>query len=75
MPQIDRQAREIRETAETLIEDRGGFNALAWANHCAIRDTSGFWRAVHDEIDRQCAEAILAKATANRAAREAQRGS
>ena len=47
----EQKAREIRETAETLIEDRGRDNALAWADHCMTRDpTGGFWRAVRDEI-------------------------
>jgi|HubBroStandDraft_6_1064221.scaffolds.fasta_scaffold161861_2 hypothetical protein len=48
----DRQAREVRETAETLVEDRGRANALAWAEHCAVSDSSvgGFWRAVADAI-------------------------
>lgn len=46
-----RKAREIRETAETLIETRGRENAKAWAEHCMTRDPSdGFWRAVLDTI-------------------------
>ena len=48
----ERQAREVRETAETLVEDRGRANALAWAEHCAVRDpVGGFWRAVWIAID------------------------
>ena len=48
-----RRDREIRETAETLIEDRGAQNAIAWADHCMVRDSSGgFWRAVRDCIAR-----------------------
>lgn len=70
----EQKVREIRETAETLIEDRGGANALAWAEHCMTRDPAGgFWRAVWVEIGRQCAETIFAKARAARAAREATR--
>ena len=47
-----RKAREVRETAETLVEDRGRANALAWAEHCAVRDpVGGFWRAVWIAID------------------------
>jgi hypothetical protein len=43
----ERQAREVRETAETLVEDRGRSGAIAWAEHCMVRDpTGGFWRAV-----------------------------
>jgi hypothetical protein len=42
-----RLARDVRETAETLVEDRGRANALAWAEHCAVRDPhGGFWRQV-----------------------------
>ena len=49
----DRKEREIRETAETLIDDRGFVNARAWAEHCATRDSAGgFWRAVWAEIVR-----------------------
>lgn len=48
----ERQAREVRETAETLVEDRGRANALAWAEHCAVRyPVGGFWRAVWIAID------------------------
>ena len=43
--------REINDTALTLIEDRGHDNARAWADHCAIRSTDGFWRKVRDKID------------------------
>ncbi len=64
---------EIRETAETLIEDRGSANARAWAVHCATRDTSGFWPKVLLEIDRQTAAKIFEIARARRAAREATR--
>ena len=47
----EQKAREIRETAETLIDDRGRDNALAWAEHCMVRDpVGGFWRAVRDAI-------------------------
>lgn len=41
---------EARETAETLVEDRGRANALAWAEHCATRDMSGFWWRVWHTI-------------------------
>ena len=41
-----RRRREIDETAQTLIEERGYKNALAWANHCAMRSTDGFWRNI-----------------------------
>ena len=44
---------EVRDVAETLIEERGPTNARDWAEHCAIRDLSGFWPAVVREIDRQ----------------------
>jgi hypothetical protein len=47
-----REMREISETALTLIEERGHANALAWADHCMIRSTDGFWRKVRDEIQR-----------------------
>jgi hypothetical protein len=47
----ERKAREVRETAETLVDDRGRSNALAWAEHCATRDPAGgFWRAVANAI-------------------------
>ena len=47
----ERIARNIRETAETLVDDRGRAGALAWAEHCMVRDPSGgFWRAVADAI-------------------------
>lgn len=46
-----RREREIRETAETLVENRGPVGARAWAEHCMVRDPSGgFWRAVRDVI-------------------------
>ena len=45
-----RKAREIEGTAITLIEERGRTNALAWADHCATRDTDGFWRQVANLI-------------------------
>jgi hypothetical protein len=45
------RAVEVEETALTLVEDRGRLNAWAWANHCAARDTSGFWRKVRDKIN------------------------
>jgi hypothetical protein len=60
-------ARNARETAETLIEDRGPSNAREWAVHCATRDTSGFWPKVLLEIDRQSAAKIFAIARARRA--------
>jgi hypothetical protein len=64
---LERQAREIKETALTLIEDRGPSNAREWAVHCATRDTSGFWPKVLLEIDRQSAAKIFAIARARRA--------
>jgi hypothetical protein len=46
-----RRQTEIRETAKTLVEDRGWSNALEWSEHCMTRDpVGGFWRAVHDAI-------------------------
>jgi hypothetical protein len=51
--------REVKETADTLIEDRGAVNALAWAEHCATRDTTGFWRKVCNAIDGVQATAML----------------
>lgn len=43
--------RDVRETVETLLETRTLANALAWAEHCAVRDPSGgFWRAVWDAL-------------------------
>jgi hypothetical protein len=50
-PKAQRLLRESEETALTLIEDRGLENARAWAQHCAMRDRSGFWRAVILAID------------------------
>lgn len=51
MTREERFARDVRETAETLVEDRGRDNALVWAEHCMTRDPSGgFWRAVRDAI-------------------------
>ena len=50
---MTRKQIEARETAETLIEDRGAANARAWAEHCMVRDpVGGFWRAVLDELTR-----------------------
>lgn len=70
----ERQAREVRDTAATLIEERGHANARAWCEHCMARDpVGGFWRAVQFEVDRQAAAEIFAKARAARAAREATR--
>jgi hypothetical protein len=46
------QERDARETALTLIEDRGAVNAKAWADHCMVRSNDGFWRKVSDEIAR-----------------------
>jgi len=63
----EREARSVRETAETLIEDRGPSNAREWVVHCATRDTSGFWPKVLLEIDRQSAAKIFAIARARRA--------
>jgi hypothetical protein len=57
----ERETRDVRETAETLIEDRGAVNALAWAEHCATRDASGFWRKVCNAIDGVQATAMLAR--------------
>jgi|HubBroStandDraft_2_1064218.scaffolds.fasta_scaffold11766_7 hypothetical protein len=37
---------QIKETALTLIEERGFANARAWAIHCANRTTDGFWSRV-----------------------------
>lgn len=51
MSNPDRLLREAQEHAETLIEDRGLFNALAWAIHCANRTTDGFWSRVVQAIE------------------------
>jgi hypothetical protein len=51
MSNPDRLMREAREHAEVLVEDRGLFNALAWAIHCANRSTDGFWSRVVREIE------------------------
>lgn len=51
MSNPDRLMREAQEHAETLIEDRGLFNARAWAIHCANRSTDGFWSRVVQAID------------------------
>jgi hypothetical protein len=46
-----RKAREVRETAETLVDDRGWANAREGAEHCMTHDPAGgFWRAVFDKI-------------------------
>jgi hypothetical protein len=50
MSNPDRLQREAQEHAETLVEDRGLFNALAWAIHCANRTTDGFWSRVVQAI-------------------------
>jgi len=50
MSNPDRLRREAQEHAETLVEDRGLFNALAWAIHCANRTTDGFWSRVVQAI-------------------------
>lgn len=51
MTREEKFERDVRETSETLVEDRGRENALAWAEHCMVRDpTGGFWRAVADAI-------------------------
>jgi hypothetical protein len=47
-----RQARDAREAAETLLEDRGPVNARAWAEHCMVRSSDGFWRLVLEEFAR-----------------------
>jgi hypothetical protein len=46
MSNPDRLQREAQDHAEALIEDRGLFNALAWATYCANRTTDGFWSRV-----------------------------
>jgi hypothetical protein len=51
MSNPDRLMREAKEHAEVLVEDRGLFNALAWAIHCANRSTDGFWSRVVREIE------------------------
>jgi hypothetical protein len=51
LAQRERELRDIRETVEALIEDRGLTQARAWADHCATRDISGFWRQVRNGID------------------------
>lgn len=51
MSNPDRLMREAQEHAEALIEDRGLFNALAWAIHCANRTTDGFWSRVVQAIE------------------------
>jgi hypothetical protein len=51
MSNPDRLQREAQEHAETLVEDRGLFNALAWAIHCANRTTDGFWSRVVQAIE------------------------
>lgn len=51
MSNPDRLLREAQEHAEALIEDRGLFNALAWAIHCANRTTDGFWSRVVQAIE------------------------
>jgi hypothetical protein len=75
MSNPDRLQREAQDHAEALIEDRGMTNARAWAVHCALRDTGGFWSRVLLEIDRQTAAKIFAAARAERAkARAAMKG-
>jgi hypothetical protein len=49
----EREQNAAIDHALALIEDRGLVNALAWASHCATRDTSGFWAAVVRAIDRE----------------------
>jgi len=51
MSNPDRLRREAQEHAETLVEDRGLANALAWAIHCANRSTDGFWSRVVQAIE------------------------
>ena len=54
MTRKEQLARDVREAAETLLEDRGPANARAWAEHCMVRDpTGGFWRAVLEELTRR----------------------
>jgi hypothetical protein len=48
---------EIRDTAATLIEERGAVNAREWAIHCATRSRDNFWLKVRLEIERQTANA------------------
>jgi hypothetical protein len=55
-----RKIHEATETAETLVEDRGATNALAWAEHCAIRDQSGFWPMVAAMIKVTARQALNA---------------
>jgi hypothetical protein len=50
MSNPDRLMREAQEHAETLIEDRGRTNALAWAQHCATRANDGLWMRVVEAI-------------------------
>jgi hypothetical protein len=56
MSNPDRLRREAQEHAETLVEDRGLANALAWAIHCANRSTDGFWSRVVQAIERLAEE-------------------
>ena len=51
MSNPDRLQREAKEQAEVLVEDRGLFNALAWAIFYANRSTDGFWMRVVREIE------------------------
>ena len=51
MSNPDRLQREAQDHAESLIEDRGLNNALAWAIHCANRSTDGFWSRVVQAIE------------------------
>jgi hypothetical protein len=51
MSNPDRLMRQAEAHAETLIEDRGASNALAWAIKCANRTTDGFWSRVVQAIE------------------------
>jgi hypothetical protein len=51
MSNPDRLLREAQDHAETLVEDHGLFNALAWAIKCANRSTDGFWSRVVQAIE------------------------
>jgi hypothetical protein len=50
MSNPDRLMRQAQEHAETLVEDRGLYNALSHAIHCANRTTDGFWSRVVQAI-------------------------
>lgn len=46
----ERLARDVRETVETLLETRTLASARAWAEHCMVRSSDGFWRLVRDAL-------------------------